>query len=291
MPRSNWKGTISFGLVSIPILLLNSEKTSEKVSFHQIDTRNNARIKYQRMNAETGKEVPWDKIGKAYQYDKETIIPVGEGELEKVSGENARTIAIEDFIKQDDIKFIDIDKTYYLLPDKKGEKGYVILREALKKSKKVGIAKVIISTKEYVAAVGCYENALVLYLLRYHDEIKPLSDYAFPTEDLKKYKVSTKEITIANQLITSMTTKWKPEKYKDDFQEAVLKWAENKVKHVAIKTMPKRGLASKSGKNVDFLDLLRKSLGKAKPSKSVKRKPTAITHARKKSVTKRANLH
>lgn len=213
MPRSNWKGTISFGLVSIPISLINSEDNSQKVSFHQIDNRNKARIKYLRVNTETGKEVPWENIVKGYEYDKETILPVEEGELKNVVGENARTIAIETFINESEIHFIDVEKTYYLLPDKKGEKGYVILRESLKKTKKMGIAKVIISTKEYIAAVATYKNALVMYILRYHDEIKPLADFNFPSEDMKQYKVTNKEVEIANQLIKAMSSKWKPEQY------------------------------------------------------------------------------
>src|SRR5438128_1806084 len=129
MPRSNWKGYITFGLVNIPIVLYNSENKAEEVSFHQIDKRNNARIRYARINAETGKEVPWEDIGKAYEYSKDNLLLVGEGELERVAGDNARTIAIENFVDEDSIHFSDINKTYYILPDKKGEKGYIILRE------------------------------------------------------------------------------------------------------------------------------------------------------------------
>src|SRR5579872_2856498 len=108
MPRSNWKGVISFGLVSIPISLFNSEDPTEKVLFHQIDKRNHARIKYQRINVETGKKVPWEDIIKGYEYNKDIILPVEEGELEKVAGENARTIAIESFVKKDSIDFVNV---------------------------------------------------------------------------------------------------------------------------------------------------------------------------------------
>src|SRR5437016_1951029 len=110
MPRSNWKGYISFGLVNIPIMLFTSEDTSEKVSFHQIDRRNNARVKYKRVNVETGKEVPWEDIVKGYEYDKDNIFVVGEGELDKVVGDNARTIAIESFIHADEIDFVNVEK-------------------------------------------------------------------------------------------------------------------------------------------------------------------------------------
>ena len=190
MPRSNWDGYISFGLVTIPITLYTSEDTSQKISFHQLDRRNNARIKYKRVNVETGKEVPWEDVIKGYEYKKDQIFVVEEGELDKVVGENARTIAIESFIDADNIELLNIEKTYYVVPGKKGEKGYVILREALDKSKKVGIAKVIISTKEYLAALATYKNALVLYLLHYPDEIRSLSEFNIPSADLKKYKIT-----------------------------------------------------------------------------------------------------
>ncbi len=288
MPRSNWKGFISFGLVNIPIILYNSENASEKIRFHQIDKRNYARIKYKRVNNETGREVPWENIIKGYEYDKNTILPVEEGELEKVAGENARCIGIENFVNEDCIKLIDVDKTYYLVPNKNGEKGYVILREALKKTKTMGIAKVIISTKEYVGAVACYKNALVLYLLRYHNEIRPFKDLDIPQDNLKKYKVTTNEIDIAQKLIKSMISTWKPEKYQDEFQKVVHKWAERRIKHKPIIQMEPRA-SIKTGKALDFVELLKKSLGKSKKShKNYK----SIPHVKKKmSVNKRTILH
>ena len=207
MSRSNWKGVISFGFVNIPIILVNSEDSSEKITFHQIDKRNNARIKYKKINEETGKEVEWDNIIKGYVVEKDLILPMQKDELEKVAGENARTVAIDSFVKEESIDFINVSKTYYLAPDKKGEKGYVILRETLKKQKLIAIAKVIISTKEYVAAVACYKDALVLYLSKYHEEIRSLSELNIPENDLKKYKVTTKEVDAATQLVKSMTKK------------------------------------------------------------------------------------
>lgn len=285
MPRSNWKGYISFGLVSVPVVLYNSEDRSQKVSFHQVDKRNNARIKYQRINTETGEEVPWQEIRKAYAYDKDIILPVDDDELKKVAGENARTIAIENFINKNNIDFVNVEKTYYLLPDKKGEKGYVILRQALKESNKIGIAKVIISTKEYLAAIAYYNNALVLYLLRYQNEIKPLSDFDLPPEDIKKSKVTAKEVTIAKQLIDTMTTKWKPEQYKDEYEEAVHKWAEQKIKHLPVKKMHQR-ITREKMPAANMIDLLRKSLVKSK-------KPKAVSHVmnKKQKTSRRVSLH
>jgi|SRR5579885_1732904 DNA end-binding protein Ku len=294
MPRSNWEGFISFGLVSIPILLFTSEDTSQKVVFHQIDKRNHARIKYKRVNAETGKEVPWEDIIKGYEYSKDEIFEVEEGELNRVIGENARTIAIECFVNADSIDLIDVEKTYYVLPGKKGEKGYVILREALSKSKKIGIAKVIISTKEYLAAVAVHENALVLYLLHYNNEIRSLSEFDVPSTDLKKYKVTTNEIHIAKQLIQSMTKKWEPKKYVDEYKETVHKWAQEKAKKLPHTTMQQRAPASKPGKVIDFVGLLKKSLkeskSKAHARQAVGLKKAAI-HAKRHSAMKYATKH
>ena len=189
-------------------------------------------------------------------------MPVNEDEINYVAGEAARTIGIDRFIDKNNIDFINIEKTYYLVPDKGGDKPYVILREALNSSNKIGIAKVLISTKEHLAAVACYQNSLVLYLLKYHDEIKPLTDFKIPTKDVKKYKVTTKEIQVAKQLIKTLSTSWQPEKYKDEFSLVVHKWAEKKAKKIAI-ARPKKTTKNVSSKtNIDFVKLLTQSLKK-----------------------------
>lgn len=283
MPRSNWKGNISFGLVSIPITLYNSIEPKSHVSFRQINKKTGAPIKYKRVDSETEKEVPWEHIGKGYQYAKDMILPVEENELTRVAGDNARTIAIEEFVDKKNIDFVHVDHTYYLVPDKKAEKGYVILREALEKTNKIGIAKVIISTKEYLAAVSIYEGALVLYLLHYEEEIRKVEDFDIPTADLKKYKVTTTEIEVAKKLINSMAHKWKPEKYKDEFKEVVDKWVEMKLKHLPISKMKSRTPHTKKSTNVvSFVDLLKESL-KTKEKGNAKVKTKRIVPVSKKS--------
>lgn len=276
MPRSNWKGHISFGLVSIPILLFNSIEPKSGISFKQINKKTGAKIKYKRIDSETEKEVPWGDIGKGYEYAKDVVLPVGDDELKKVAGENARTIAIEEFIDKKNIDFIDIEHAYYLIPDKHGEKGYVILREALKSANKIGIAKVIISTKEYLAAVSTFKDVLVLYLLYYNEEIRQLSDFKLPSDDIKKYKVTTSEIEIAKKLIHAMTKKWQPKKFKDEYKQVVEKWVQKKVHHLPGIKMEVRSAAKKSAHSVNFIDLLKKSLQKTD-------KPTAKIHVSKKT--------
>lgn len=287
MARTNWKGSISFGLVNVPIMLYNSIEPQGAVSFKQINRKTGSRIKYKRVDVETEKEVPWEEIGKGYEYEKNAIIPVEEGELKRIAGENARTIAIEAFIDKKNISYVNVEQTYYLVPDKKGEKGYVILREALKDTNKIGIAKVIISTKEYLAAVSTYENALVLYLLHYHDEIRDLDQFNIPHEDFKKYKVNNKEIEIAKKLINAMTGKWKPEKYKDEYKEAVKKWVTSKLRHLPAAHMPSRSVtkAAATGKMINFVDLLKKSLETSKSTKS-----TAVSSSKKRAIEKTKHL-
>lgn len=289
MPHANWKGTISFGLVNIPIVLVNALDPSSSISFKQIDKRTGEKIKYKRVNATTEKEVPWEQIGKGYQYSKDLILPIDEKDLKKVAGENAHTVAIEEFVDKKNIDVLNIDRTYYLLPSKKGEKGYVILREALKRSNKVGIAKIILTTKEYLAAVAVYENILVVHLLHYADEIRDISDMEIPHEDFKKYKVSPKEIEVAKKLIESMTAKWNPKKYKDDYKVAVEKWIDAEVKHLPKKVMEPRASA-KEGRVINFVDLLKKSLESSKSSKKPAKKKT-IRPSRKSDNHRRSVRH
>lgn len=264
MPRSNWKGSISFGLVNIPIMLYPAEDPSQKVSFHQLDKRNNARIQYQRINVETGQIVPWEEVIKGYAYSKEVSIPVKEGELKKIAGENGRTIAIEAFVDEKDLDLISLEKTYYIVPDKRGEKGYVILREALKDTHKIGIAKVIISTKEYLSAVVPHDNALVLHLLHYSDEMRPLTEFDIPSKSLKTYKVTHRELEAAKKLVLSMSTKWNPKDYKDEYKLAVERWLKEKIKHLPLTPMKVRIHKGKPGKVIDFVDLLKKSMERDK---------------------------
>jgi DNA end-binding protein Ku len=208
-------------------------------------------------------------------------LPIEEGELKRVAGENARTIAIDEFVDKKNIDFIHVEKTYYLVPDKKGEKGYVILREALNATNKIGIAKVIISTKEYLAAVATYEDALVLYLLHYNNEIKKLSAFDVPTSDFQKYKVSKSEIEIAKKLINSMAKKWKPDKYEDEYKKAVEKWVVEKIHHLPESQMRSRLTTAKQTKGniIDFVDLLKKSLaGKKTAKKKTKARKAILKH-------------
>lgn len=271
MARPIWKGYITFGLVNIPVILYPAEKKFD-IQFKLVDSRDKSRIRYERINEHTGEEVPWEDVAKGYEYAENDYVLLKEADFKKIAGENSKTINIESFVNLDSLDHMDFDKPYYLVPDKKGDKGYVILRETLKATKKIGIAKVIIHTREYLAALMPNEDALVLNLLRYHQELRKPSEFDLPTESLKSYKITAKEMDIAKQLVASMTTKWKPADYHDEYREALEKWIEEKIHHKPRKKQKAAKSPAKSNV-INFADLLKKSLAakKIRKQKKVKR--------------------
>jgi DNA end-binding protein Ku len=268
MARPIWKGYITFGLVNIPVILYPAEKKFD-IQFKLIDSRDKARIRYIRINEHTGEEVPWTDIAKAYEYDDNNYLILKKADIKAISGEHSKTIDIATFVNKNSINTMDFEKPYYLVPDKKGEKAYVLLREILKDTKKVGISKVIIHAREYLAALVAYENALVLNLLRYHQELRKISEFEFPSANLKAYKISAKEIEIAQQLVNGMTTKWNPKDYHDVFRASLAQWVEAKLHHKKVSTKKIRTNLKKSSV-IDFVDLLKKSLKKNKQKLSKK---------------------
>lgn len=280
MPRPIWKGYITFGLVNIPVVLYSAEMKAE-IQFHMIDVRDHSRIRYERINETTGKPVAWENIAKGYKYNSEYIVVTDE-ELKKIAGENSKTINIESFVKTDSIDSIYYEKPYYLVPDKRGEKGYVILREILKNSKKAGIAKIIIHTKEYLAVLSVNANALIVNLLRYNSELRPAADFDIPKMNIKSYKITTKEIEIAKQLVQSMTTKWDPKQYVDEYQIALEKWISEKIKTQEPHTIMKKRAQTtlKRSEMINFVELLKKSLQDKKFASKGKQKHKIAVHAK-----------
>lgn len=265
MPRPIWKGYISFGLVNIPVVLYSAEKKSD-IQFKLLDSRDKARIRYVRINEETGDEVPWDNVAKGYEYAEDNYVLLKEEDIQSFAGENAKTVNIENFVNKNSLNFIDFDKPYYLVPDKKGDKGYVILREVLNETKKVGIAKVMIHTRQYLAVLMPYENALVLNLLHYHQEMRNPTEFDLPSSNIKSYKITAQELNIATQLVDSMTTKWDPDSYHDEFKEALQEWIEDQIRHEKEPVLSKKTkvTAPPKGKVINFVELLKKSLADKK---------------------------
>ncbi len=273
--RSIWKGYVSFGLVNIPVVLVSAEKPREELHFKLLDKHNLAPIKYQRVNQETGEEVAWNDIVKGYEYETGTFAVLTEEDFESVAIENLKTIDIEDFIDLKDLDSIYFDKPYYLLPDKRGDKGYVLLRETLKQSKKVGIARVMIRTHQYLAAVIADGDALVVHTLRYPEEVKMPSELDFPAGSANDYQITKKEIEIAQQLVDTMSVKWNPKRYVNTYRDELLELVEKKVKSGKKGTLKHiKGHEVKQTNVVDFMDLLKKSVKDKKqaPSESKAKK-------------------
>lgn len=271
MPRPLWKGQLSFGLVNIPVMLYPAEQARE-LHFNMLDSRDNARIKFQRVNESTGEEVPWDKIVKGYEHSDGNYVILTDQDFKKAAVEATKTVEIEDFVDAAAVEWMFIDKPYYLAPDKRGDKGYVLLRETLKRVERVAIARVVIRAREHIAAVTVRENALVLILLRYQDEIRDAGELNLPGEELQTYKISEKELKIAGELVEAMYTDWKPEKYHDQYRDSLMKWIDAKARTDGAEPVAEEQDEEPEPQVVNIMKLLEQSVqrrgGKASPRKA-----------------------
>ena len=262
MAKSLWKGEISFGLVSIPVSLVSVEEKND-LKFHLLDSKTQSRVRYQRVSEETGKEVAWNDIVKGWEYEKGSYVIVDEKAFETASPDLFKSINIDEFVDLKDIDNLYYSKPYYLQPESKNKKAYVLLREALKKSNKVGVAKVIIRTKESLSLIIPHDYALLLYLIHFADEIREEDDINLPKDDIKSYKVTDKEIKMAETLIKDMTTQWKPEKYHNEYRETMQKWLDQQTAKLKKSGKKIKKTVPKSNESVvDFISLLKDSLKK-----------------------------
>src|SRR5881398_1157201 len=226
MARAIWKGSISFGLVNIPIALYPATRR-EELKFRLLRKSDLSPVNYKRVAEKDGKEVSWDQIVKGYEYEKGKYVVLKDEDFERVDLEATQTVDIQDFVDQEEIDPMFFYKPYYLEPQKGGDKAYTLLRDSLKDSKKIGIAKVVIKTRQYLAGVKAEDGVLVLELMHFADELADASKLGVP----KKLEPQKKEMDMAKALINSMSSKWSPEKYHDDYREAVMKVIEEKVEH------------------------------------------------------------
>jgi len=279
MARTIWKGSISFGLVNIPIALYPATKR-EELKFRLLRKSDLSPVSYKRVAEKDGKEVPWDEIVKGYEYEKGKYVVLKDEDFERVDLEATQTVDIQDFVELDEIDPIFFYKPYYLEPQKGGDKAYVLLHDALKDSKKVGIAKVVIKTREYLAGVKPEDGALVLELMHFADELADMSNLHIP----KKVEVGKREMDMAKALIGSMSTKWNPEKYHDDYREALMEVIEEKVEAGGKEIEEKPKKAPKPTKVIDLVSVLQKSLEET----GAKRKTTAKSRGKKAHPARRA---
>lgn len=285
MPRPIWSGAISFGLLNIPVQLMPAERQVD-LKFHLLDSRDKGRIRYERINADTGEEVPWKDVVKAYEYEKGSFVVLSEEDLEKAAPESKESVDIEAFVDLRQISPKYFEKPYYLVPAKKAEKGYVLLRDTLASSGKAGLARVVIRTREYLALVLPEDEALVLLLLRFPQELIPAEDYVFPASGTRRFKLAPREREMAEQLVASMTAEWAPEQYRDEFRARLRKAVQARIKqkgsHRKIPPKPPEELPDNASTNVvDFMALLKKSLAENKRTPPRRRPLPAKPRSRK----------
>jgi len=300
MARPIWSGTLSFGLLNVPIRLMSGERHND-LHFRLLDQRDNKPVRYERVNAESGEEVPWKDIVKAFEYRKGSYVVLEESDIRSAASEAHEVVEIDTFIDAGEIGPSYFEKPYILVPAKKAEKGYVLLRETLKKTNRVGIARVVIRTREYLAAVMAQDNALVMNLLRYPADIIDPEEYVLPGKDAKDYRITPKEMEMAKSLIESMAGTWKPSDYRDEFREKLRKVIEKRLakKGVTADIEEEHEAPEDSTTNVvDFMALLKQSIAGKKRTPAAKRagakssKPAAkaVKSTGKKATAKKATV-
>jgi DNA end-binding protein Ku len=276
--RSIWKGSISFGLVNIPVGLYPATRSANEIKFRLLRDSDQSPIRYKRVAEADEKEVPWEHIVKGYEFEKDNYVVLTKDDFERVNLTSNQTVDIKEFVGLDEIDPMFFDEPYFLAPEKGGAKAYALLRESLQRSGKVGLAKVIIRTREHLAALKPLGKALVLELMHFADELADPKELGLPDE-----KLGEKELAMADSLIEKMTGKWGPETYKDEYREALMAVINEKIAAGGKGVSGKKPRAVRATNVVDLVDVLRRSLeetgakGKAKPAKtsSKKRKKVA----------------
>lgn len=266
--RILWKGAISFGLVHIPIALHSATQESG-LNFDWLDKRTMDPVGYKRINKKTGKEVSKENIVKGIEVEDGHYVILSPEEIDAAYPKTTQTIEIEAFVSATAIPFVYFERPYYISPINKGAKVYALLREILLKTGKVGLAKVVIQTKQHLAVLVPAGPALVLNLLRWGDEIRTWDQLDLPKEGAKAAGLTEKEIRMGEQLVEDMSGDWSPEDFTDSFKEQILHLVEEKVKAGETETVtPVETVeAGESAKIYDLTDMLQRSLKGGKPNK------------------------
>ncbi len=277
--RAIWKGSISFGLVNIPVGLYSATRPSSQIKLRMLRKSDLSPIKFKRTAEVDDKEVVWEDIIKGYEYEKGQFIEITDEDFDRVNVDSTQTVDIKEFVDLNDIDPMFFDQPYFLAPEKGGDKAYVLLREALAQSGKVGIAKVVIKTREHLAAVKPHGKALVLELMHFSEELADPNELKLPNGEVGK-----KELAMANSLIEQMTDDWKASKYKDEYHEELVKLIEEKIAAGGEVSAPK-AKAKKPTNVVDLVSVLQQSLNQTTKGKE---KKTAEKAAPKKAKRKAA---
>lgn len=262
MPRSIWKGAISFGLVNIPVEVHTAVRSEDRISFRLLHKKDNATIKYERVCSKEEKAVPWDEIVKGYEYTKGKFVVLDEEDFRAASIESSKMIDIQDFVKAEEIDPRYFESPYYLLPQKGGEKAYALLREAIRSTGMVGIGMVTMrSNSQHLIAIKVVENALVMEIMRYADELVDTSSFTFPEAE----NVRPAELQMAEQLVKTLADEFAPEKYANSYKENLMEIINAKLKGKKIEVEEP---AEPEATNVlDLMTRLQESLAQGKKKK------------------------
>jgi DNA end-binding protein Ku len=257
---SVWKGSLTFGLVNIPVELRTAVKSSG-ISFRLLHADDLSPVKYERVCAEDGEVVPWNEIVKGYEYAKGKYVVLTDEDFKAAALEQSHSIEIQDFVEADAIDPRYFETPYYLTPSRGGERGYALLREAIRKTGMVGIGKIIIRQAQHLAAIKVVGDALVLELMRFADELVATDDFAFPTAD----KVRAQEVQMAEQLIASLAAEFDPAKYTDDYRANLMQIIKAKMRGKKIDLAEEAAAPAADAGVVDLMSRLRESLDRGRP--------------------------
>lgn len=276
--RVLWKGAISFGLVHIPVGL-HTASTEQGINFDWLDKRTMDPVGYKRINKKTGKEIDAASIVKGIEYEDGRYVILSADEIESSFPQTTQTVEILRFVNASDIPFVYLERPYYVAPINKGQKVYALLRETLVSTGKVGLAKVVIQTKQHLAVLVPSGPVLVLNLLRWGDEVKGYDDLDLPPLGTKEARLTANELKMARQLVEEMTGTWNPQDFKDEFRQEIMQLVDKKVKAGATETVIQPAEAASGGAEIiDLSELLARSLkGRAGTDTKTKAaaKPTA----------------
>lgn len=280
--RALWKGAITFGLVTIPVSLFPATRR-EELKFRLLRRSDQSPVNYKRVAEADGKEVPWDQIVKGYEYEKGRFVILKEEDFARVDVEATQTVDIMNFVSIDDVDPLLFYKPYYLEVAKGGDKAYVLLRDALLETGKIAIAKVVIRSRQHLAAVKPQKKGLMLELMHFPKELIPVEEFNAPAEKA----VGKAEMQMAKQLIESMTQEWQPEQYNDEYHEALEKLIEEKIEH-PDKAAPAPAKKRQATNVIDLVSVLQESLQQSKGKPAAKKHPAAARKTRKTTRRKKA---
>jgi DNA end-binding protein Ku len=277
-PRANWKGFLRLSLVTCPVALYPATSDSEKVSFNQINRNTGHRIKYARVDADTGEEVAPEDIMKGFKVDTDTYVEVTKEELENVALESTRTIEIDEFVQRDEIDPRYIIRPYYLCPDGKvGHDAFAVIRETIREMNKVAIGRVVLTNREHIIALEALDKGLMGTLLRYPYEVRSEAEYF---DDIQDVKVTKDMLDLAKHIVNQKAGRFEPAKFEDQYEAALVELINSKRagKPVTAKARPR-------GENVvDLMDALRQSIGKAASPRAKSAKKTRTASAGQKEM-------